>query len=153
MRATVSGQRRAAGCIARGLRLARRAAAGDTLSDQLDAFIEAATADEDAPARALIVPHAGYSYSGSTAAFGYKAVDPSTMCAQRNEPRHPAVAEPARALTRQSLAARASSCWAPRTTGSRASARSPPPPCIELCLAMFRSMPLCTLSCARAATL
>lgn len=56
--------------------------AARALSQQLDGFLRAATVDS-ARVRALIVPHAGYSYSGATAAFGYKAVDPSAMCVLR----------------------------------------------------------------------
>ena len=31
------------------------------------------------PARAVICPHAGYSYSGSTAAYSFKQLDPATV--------------------------------------------------------------------------
>lgn len=45
------------------------------LRAQIDALLEAAAADESAePAAALIVPHAGYRYSGRAAAAGYTAL-------------------------------------------------------------------------------
>jgi MEMO1 family protein len=51
------------------------------LHRQLDDFLAAVPASTAAP-RALIVPHAGFSYSGATAAHGYKAVleQPGAMC-------------------------------------------------------------------------
>lgn len=44
------------------------------LSKELDGFLDAAGSHGSTP-RALIVPHAGYSYSGPAAAWGYKNVD------------------------------------------------------------------------------
>jgi hypothetical protein len=44
------------------------------LSRELDGFLDAAGTHGSTP-RALIVPHAGYSYSGAAAAWGYKNVD------------------------------------------------------------------------------
>jgi hypothetical protein len=46
------------------------------LSAQIDGFLSAAKPEKNAVGqlRALIVPHAGYIYSGQTAAFAYKAV-------------------------------------------------------------------------------
>lgn len=46
------------------------------LSAQIDGFLAAAKPDKNiaGQVRALIVPHAGYVYSGQTAAFAYKAV-------------------------------------------------------------------------------
>jgi MEMO1 family protein len=49
------------------------------LSEQLDAFLSRADV-ERGRVRAVIAPHAGYSYSGATAAFAYKAVDTNGMC-------------------------------------------------------------------------
>lgn len=48
---------------------------GGVLASQLSGFLQAATAVPD-PVRALIVPHAGYSYSGRAAAYGYKCIQP-----------------------------------------------------------------------------
>lgn len=48
---------------------------GNVLGRQLDEFLEAA-GQQPQPARALIVPHAGYRYSGPAAAWGYKNIDP-----------------------------------------------------------------------------
>jgi hypothetical protein len=50
------------------------------LSDQLARFMDAATGVQPGRVRAIIAPHAGYSYSGATAAFAYKSVDTSGMC-------------------------------------------------------------------------
>ena len=39
-----------------------------------------AAADQTSqPAKAVICPHAGYSYSGATAAFSFKQLDPNTV--------------------------------------------------------------------------
>jgi AmmeMemoRadiSam system protein B len=61
----------------------RRVLAARALATQLEGFLEDATVDTTRAPRALIVPHAGYSYSGATAAYGYKAVDPRHMCVSR----------------------------------------------------------------------
>lgn len=45
-----------------------------TLDKQLGGWLTKASGAEK-PARAVIVPHAGYSYSGPTAAYGYKLLD------------------------------------------------------------------------------
>jgi len=50
-----------------------------TLSMQLDSFLAAAEVTP-VSVKALIAPHAGYSFSGATAAFAYKAVDVKHMC-------------------------------------------------------------------------
>jgi len=51
---------------------------GKELSSQLDKWLS--KADVDAPAaRALIAPHAGYSFCGATAAYAYKNVDPAKV--------------------------------------------------------------------------
>lgn len=45
------------------------------LSAQIDSFLNKASIDpSDKKIQAMIVPHAGYAYSGSIAAYGYKAV-------------------------------------------------------------------------------
>jgi AmmeMemoRadiSam system protein B len=49
------------------------------LSDQLDLFLDGADVAASR-VRAVIAPHAGYSYSGATAAFAYKSVDTRGMC-------------------------------------------------------------------------
>jgi len=49
-----------------------------TLSMQLDSFLAAAEVTP-VSVKALIAPHAGYSFSGATAAFAYKAVDVKHM--------------------------------------------------------------------------
>ena len=51
---------------------------GPTLSRELDAHL-AAAGKQPRAARALIVPHAGYSYSGPAAAWGYTNVDPNKV--------------------------------------------------------------------------
>ena len=63
----------------------RACGAASKLSSQLDGFLAAAEVDTSR-ARALIVPHAGYSYSGPTAAYGYKAFDPRTLCVPAPRP-------------------------------------------------------------------
>lgn len=52
---------------------------GDILSYQLEGWLSAANDAVHAPARAIIAPHAGYSYSGSCAAYAYKQIDPSKV--------------------------------------------------------------------------
>jgi len=54
---------------------------GAALSEQLEGWLAAVETSNDssAPSRALISPHAGYSYSGPTAAWAYHAIDPSTI--------------------------------------------------------------------------
>lgn len=49
-------------------------AAPGQLHAMLDGFLDAAPPWQDGPARALIVPHAGYVYSGGAAAAAYTAV-------------------------------------------------------------------------------
>ena len=65
---------------ASGAAAERGRATASTLSSQLDGFLAAAEVQASRSARALIVPHAGYSYSGPTAAYGYKAVDTRALC-------------------------------------------------------------------------
>jgi AmmeMemoRadiSam system protein B len=54
---------------------------GSHLDQQLSTWLsEAVTAKNDRlKARAIIAPHAGYSYSGPTAAFAYKHIDPTDI--------------------------------------------------------------------------
>lgn len=53
---------------------------GSQLDRQLGEWLEAVdAASVHSPARAIIAPHAGYSYSGPTAAFAYRQVDPSRV--------------------------------------------------------------------------
>ncbi|KJE91516.1 cell motility mediator [Capsaspora owczarzaki ATCC 30864] len=55
---------------------------GARLESQLDGWLAAANSDADSnhtPARAIIAPHAGYSYSGPTAAFAYKQIIPDNV--------------------------------------------------------------------------
>lgn len=49
---------------------------GSELGNELDHWLSEATVSHS-PARAVIVPHAGYFYSGSTAAYAYRQVDPN----------------------------------------------------------------------------
>ncbi|XP_061415412.1 protein MEMO1 [Lethenteron reissneri] len=51
-------------------------ASGSQLSSQLEGWLAQAQATRR-PARAIIAPHAGYSYCGSCAAHAYKQVDPA----------------------------------------------------------------------------
>ena len=48
------------------------------LDRELSSWLAAAT-QLATPARAVICPHAGYSYSGPTAAYSFKQVDPSVV--------------------------------------------------------------------------
>src|SRR5262245_36430853 len=51
-------------------------ASPDELSRELEAFYQSAVPpSSQAPVRAVIVPHAGYRYSGPTAACGYRALE------------------------------------------------------------------------------
>jgi AmmeMemoRadiSam system protein B len=54
---------------------------GEVLSEQLEGWLAAVETSNDpsTPSRALISPHAGYSYSGPTAAWAYRAIDPSAI--------------------------------------------------------------------------
>lgn len=49
------------------------------LASQLDGWLSSAEGTVHSPARAVIAPHAGYSYCGACAAFAYKQVDPSDI--------------------------------------------------------------------------
>eukprot|EP01137_Pigoraptor_chileana_P009188 Opistho-2@57078 len=51
---------------------------GSVLDSQLSQWLSKA-AVKHAPARAIIAPHAGYSYSGPTAAHAYKQIDPTNI--------------------------------------------------------------------------
>eukprot|EP00128_Syssomonas_multiformis_P002400 Colp12_sorted_trinity150504_noHs@1772 len=50
----------------------------EALDRQLSGWLSAVPLNHY-PAKAIICPHAGYTYSGSTAAYGYKQIDPSTV--------------------------------------------------------------------------
>ena len=50
----------------------------ETLKGRLKAYLERATPEAVSPVRALIMPHAGYEYSGSTAAFAAKLLEGKT---------------------------------------------------------------------------
>ena len=56
---------------------------GTALADELGAYLRAvpasASIDPRRAPRAVIAPHAGYSYSGPAAAWAYKAVDPRVV--------------------------------------------------------------------------
>ncbi|XP_071833197.1 protein MEMO1-like [Apostichopus japonicus] len=51
---------------------------GTTLGSELDGWLAAANT-EHRPARAIIAPHAGYSYCGACGGHAYKQVDPSNI--------------------------------------------------------------------------
>jgi len=53
--------------------------AGDKLGDQLQGWLDAAGEVSVAPSRAIITPHAGYSYSGACAGYAYKQIDPEKV--------------------------------------------------------------------------
>lgn len=55
------------------------AADGAKLAAQLDGWLDAVEPRTGSRARALIAPHAGYDYSGPTAAHAYRHVDPSDV--------------------------------------------------------------------------
>ena len=98
-----------------------------TLGAQLDCFLGGADVAASR-VRAVIAPHAGYSYSGPTAAFAYKSVDTRGMCVELCGSHAPccAVADAAWQHT-----VSACSSWGPPTTGTPAGAPSPPPPCTK----------------------
>jgi len=50
-----------------------------TLESQLTEWLSAVGDAEYSGARAIIAPHAGYSYSGPTAAYAYKQINPTTI--------------------------------------------------------------------------
>eukprot|EP00730_Choanoeca_flexa_P016997 TRINITY_DN8126_c0_g1_i2.p1 TRINITY_DN8126_c0_g1~~TRINITY_DN8126_c0_g1_i2.p1 ORF type:complete len:295 (+),score=46.00 TRINITY_DN8126_c0_g1_i2:56-940(+) len=52
---------------------------GQRLSRQLQTWLREAGEAESQPVRAIIAPHAGYSYSGPTAAFAYKELIPDNI--------------------------------------------------------------------------
>jgi hypothetical protein len=54
---------------------------GEVLSEQLAGWLAAVEGPQGAvaPSRAIISPHAGYSYSGPTAAWAYHAINPSVV--------------------------------------------------------------------------
>ncbi|PIK34699.1 hypothetical protein BSL78_28471 [Apostichopus japonicus] len=54
---------------------------GTTLGSELDGWLAAANT-EHRPARAIIAPHAGYSYCGACGGHAYKQVDPLTFNAE-----------------------------------------------------------------------
>ncbi|XP_038079420.1 protein MEMO1-like [Patiria miniata] len=49
------------------------------LSEELDAWLSNAESSKHAPARAIIAPHAGYSYCGACGAHAYKQIDPTNI--------------------------------------------------------------------------
>lgn len=49
------------------------------LRNQLDGWLQLVGDATHTPARAIIAPHAGYRYSGSTAAFAFKQIDPDRV--------------------------------------------------------------------------
>eukprot|EP00123_Amoebidium_parasiticum_P012214 comp21198_c0_seq1/m.28795 comp21198_c0_seq1/g.28795 ORF comp21198_c0_seq1/g.28795 comp21198_c0_seq1/m.28795 type:complete len:293 (-) comp21198_c0_seq1:61-939(-) len=49
------------------------------LSQQLTDWLAEASPPTHSPARAIIAPHAGYSYCGSCAGYAYRQIDPSTV--------------------------------------------------------------------------
>ena len=51
---------------------------GQQLDRELTTWL-AATTQISTPARAVICPHAGYSYSGATAAHSFRQIDPNTV--------------------------------------------------------------------------
>jgi AmmeMemoRadiSam system protein B len=52
----------------------------NALRRQLNGFLERAQMNEQlGTLKALIAPHAGYRYSGKTAGFAYKLIDPNTV--------------------------------------------------------------------------
>jgi AmmeMemoRadiSam system protein B len=54
---------------------------GNHLNQQLSTWLTEAGSDakHQSKVRAIIAPHAGYSYSGPTAAFAYKQIDPTDI--------------------------------------------------------------------------
>ena len=54
---------------------------GNQLDQQLSGWLTEAVSSTSTrlKARAIIAPHAGYSYSGPTAAFAYKCIDPTDI--------------------------------------------------------------------------
>lgn len=52
---------------------------GNHLNQQLSTWLSDATTNNRLKARAIIAPHAGYSYSGPTAAFAYRHIDPTDI--------------------------------------------------------------------------
>jgi AmmeMemoRadiSam system protein B len=52
---------------------------GNHLDQQLSTWLSEAANNNRLKARAIIAPHAGYSYSGPTAAFAYKHIDPTDI--------------------------------------------------------------------------
>eukprot|EP01111_Echinosteliopsis_oligospora_P009478 TRINITY_DN2784_c0_g1_i2.p1 TRINITY_DN2784_c0_g1~~TRINITY_DN2784_c0_g1_i2.p1 ORF type:complete len:177 (-),score=41.30 TRINITY_DN2784_c0_g1_i2:100-630(-) len=51
---------------------------GETLRAQLEKWLDK-VGDVDTSVRGIIVPHAGYSYSGPSAAYGYKTITPDSV--------------------------------------------------------------------------
>ena len=45
---------------------------------ELGKWLSEATTSQPPSARAIISPHAGYSYCGATGAYGFKSINPST---------------------------------------------------------------------------
>ena len=53
--------------------------AGSQLNQQLNQWLSEASGSSHGPARAIISPHAGYSYCGSCAAHAYKQIDATNV--------------------------------------------------------------------------
>ena len=49
------------------------------LNQQLSRWLSDAASSNHGPARAIISPHAGYSYCGSCAAHAFKQIDPNQV--------------------------------------------------------------------------
>jgi hypothetical protein len=47
----------------------------DHLAEQLDDWLASTSSEAQSGARVIIAPHAGYAYSGETAAWAYKSLD------------------------------------------------------------------------------
>ena len=52
---------------------------GKTLNNQLSEWLQAAASPTSPGAKAIISPHAGYSYCGACAAHAYKQIIPDNM--------------------------------------------------------------------------
>jgi AmmeMemoRadiSam system protein B len=57
---------------------------GDSLKSQLSKWLSEVDI-EHMPAKAIIAPHAGYSYSGPCAAYAYRQIDPTKVLVITNE--------------------------------------------------------------------
>jgi hypothetical protein len=96
-----------------GRRLRQPAVAGTfypddptTLADQIDALLDAAPAATTAPPKALVLPHAGYMYSGPIAATGY-----ATLRGLREPVRRVVLLGPAHRVPVRGLATSSADAW------------------------------------------